>query len=63
MYHPEHNNSDVLFYLRQCERLGLVPTGGSDYHAAPDKKNVRLGTHGLNEAGFALLEDRRGRSC
>lgn len=58
-YHPEHSPSDVLYYLRQCERLGLTPTGGSDFHAQPDKAHVRLGSHGLSASGFAALEARR----
>ncbi len=60
VYHPNHSPSDVIHYLRQCERLGLVPTGGSDFHGDATKPNVGLGTHGLDEAGFRRLEALRG---
>lgn len=54
-YHPDHSPQDTIFYLRQCEALGLVPTGGSDFHAQPDKKHVKLGSFGLDEAGYHRL--------
>jgi predicted metal-dependent phosphoesterase TrpH len=43
-------------WLDLAEELGLVPTGGSDYHADPGA----LGTVGLEERWFDLLRDRVG---
>ncbi|MCC6806710.1 MAG: PHP domain-containing protein [Deltaproteobacteria bacterium] len=60
-YHPEHDPSDLIFYLRQCEALALVPTGGSDFHAQPDKKHVKLGSHGLDQKGYERLQAARGK--
>jgi hypothetical protein len=31
-YYAEHTPSQVRAYLALCDRFGLVPTGGSDYH-------------------------------
>ncbi len=54
-YHPEHTPSDTIYYLRQCEALGLVPTGGSDFHAQSVKSHVKLGSHGLDQKGYERL--------
>jgi predicted metal-dependent phosphoesterase TrpH len=34
-YYPEHSPGQVRAYLDLCVRLGLVATGGSDYHGPP----------------------------
>jgi predicted metal-dependent phosphoesterase TrpH len=31
-YHSDHTDTDVAFYLEQAEALGLLVTGGSDFH-------------------------------
>lgn len=54
-YHHNHKPEDVLYYLRQCDMHGLVPTGGSDYHASPDFPALLPGGNGLDEKGFARL--------
>jgi len=59
VYHSDHSPSDVIYYLRQCQRLGLVPSGGSDFHGQATKPHVRLGTTGLDEPGFRRLENMR----
>lgn len=38
-WHPHHTPEDVQRYLRMAENLGLVVTGGSDYHG-----NRRIGS-------------------
>jgi 3',5'-nucleoside bisphosphate phosphatase len=60
VYHSDHSPSDVIYYLRLCDALGLVPSGGSDFHGQATKPHVRLGTHGLDQAGFSRLEAQRG---
>ena len=32
VYHPAHNASDIVHYLRLAEHYDLLVTGGSDYH-------------------------------
>ena len=59
VYHPDHARDDVVFFLRQCDRLGLIPTGGSDFHGAHDGR-LRPGMPGLDEPGYLRLALRRG---
>lgn len=54
-YHHHHKPDDLLYYLRQCDIHGLVPTGGSDYHASPDFVELLPGANGLDEKGFTRL--------
>ena len=42
VYYPEHTQSMINFYNREALRLGLLVTGGSDYHGAA-KPNTALG--------------------
>ena len=42
-YYPEHDNERTIACLRLARKLGLVVTGGTDYHGAA-KPNLRLGT-------------------
>lgn len=32
VYYPSHNESMRSFFRNECHRLGLIPTGGSDFH-------------------------------
>jgi len=41
-YYPEHTNEQLITYLRLARKLGLVPTGGTDYHGLA-KPNVAMG--------------------
>ena len=41
-YYPEHGHERKIAYLRLAHKLGLVVTGGTDYHGAA-KPNVALG--------------------
>lgn len=34
VYYPEHTPGMMRDYLKICEEVGLIPTGGSDYHGA-----------------------------
>jgi hypothetical protein len=52
-YYPEHTNERTIAYLRLARKLGLVVTGGTDYHGSA-KPNVVLGrANGL----FAVPDD------
>jgi predicted metal-dependent phosphoesterase TrpH len=35
-YRPDHDDGQRAFTVRLCSQLGLVPTGGSDWHGTPD---------------------------
>lgn len=36
VYHPKHRESDIVRYRRLADKMGLVPTGGSDTHGVRD---------------------------
>jgi hypothetical protein len=36
IYHPKHTEHDISRYRRMADKLGLVPTGGSDAHGRKD---------------------------
>lgn len=40
--HSDHSPTDVERFSRLADRLGLIKTGGSDFHGA-NKKNIQLG--------------------
>lgn len=42
-YYSEHSPEQTVAYLRFAKRLGLLVTGGSDYHGGT-KENIALGT-------------------
>ena len=35
-FRPDHDDAQRAFTQRLCAQLGLVPTGGSDWHGNPD---------------------------
>lgn len=43
VYYPEHSASDVARYEALAQDLGLVATGGSDFHGAGTSRPVELG--------------------
>jgi 3',5'-nucleoside bisphosphate phosphatase len=55
--HAEHTTSDRDRYTGLAARLGLIVTGGSDYHG-PGTKNASLGSGGCPEAALEALEER-----
>jgi hypothetical protein len=46
VYHPDHDSAAVDRYLRMSATLGLLVTGGSDFHGDP--------AHGLEPGGAPL---------
>ena len=62
-YHPLHNGAQTAFYLRLAKRLGLMVTGGSDFHGE-NKPDVELGDSVMQcaemEKTLHLLESRAG---
>ena len=60
IYHSEHPPEAQAHYRQLAEELGLLPTGGSDFHGAP-KPNIDLGTglKGNIRVPFEFLERMR----
>ncbi len=44
VYHSEHSPALQQYYLGLAHELGLLPTGGSDYHGPSVKPDIELGT-------------------
>jgi hypothetical protein len=42
VYYPHHSKKQTRFYARIARKLGLVATGGSDYHGIPEQ-GIKLG--------------------
>lgn len=61
VYHPSHPRATRRRYRRACRRLGIVATGGSDYHGHPGASLLGRG-HGLSAAGRAAFEDAVARA-
>ena len=60
-YYSQHSPADTERFLALAARLGLLVTGGSDFHGTP-KPHVPLGiVHGGEPASYSLLTALRGR--
>ncbi len=67
VYHSEHGPAEVERYRALADRLGMLVTGGSDFHGehparAPRSRPRVLGRIGLPEAEFERLMARRPES-
>lgn len=60
-YYGSHRASETARYLALCDRFGLVPTGGSDFHGRGEHGTV-LGGVWVPPASIDALEARRGRT-
>jgi 3',5'-nucleoside bisphosphate phosphatase len=56
-YHKDSDPETVDRFKAMAERFGLLPTGGSDYHALPREQEREPGnTPFLDSAAHAFLE-------
>ena len=55
VFHPDHDVADVERYRTIAHDLGLLPTGGSDYHGPGSGRAAALGKVGLADDHFAAL--------
>lgn len=62
VFHPDHDAADVDRYLALARRLGLLVTGGSDYHGPGSGRETGLGTVCLPQADFDALARRARRA-
>lgn len=60
VYHPDHEPVDVARYRTMARSLGLLMTGGSDYHGAGSPREPAFGRVHLPSADFARLAERAG---
>jgi predicted metal-dependent phosphoesterase TrpH len=56
VWHPSHNPSQVRHFDARAEALGLLRTGGSDFHGSGKKHSLTLGNPGCPPEAFAALE-------
>jgi len=47
VFHPKHTFQDNIHYGMIAERMGLIATGGSDFHGPQTKPEVELGGWGV----------------
>ena len=59
VYHADHDEPSTARYRELASRLGLLVTGGSDYHREEDD-GAALGSVTLPTDAFKLLADRAG---
>jgi predicted metal-dependent phosphoesterase TrpH len=58
VYYPEHTFQQVNDFLRLCQELNLLVTGGSDFHGTgSDESRGRLGCAGVDANRFELLSN------
>lgn len=61
-HYPEHTDADTAKYVDMARRLGLVITGGSDYHGIRGSRHVPLGAMSVDHDTVAALADRRSKA-
>lgn len=58
VYHPDHTDADVARYLATARELGVLVTGGSDFHGDEAHRTARLGAISLPRRHFDRLLER-----
>lgn len=56
VYHPNHTEKQARSFLRMAEKMGMIPTGGSDFHGRIIPQRVLGHSTGGMEIPDALLE-------
>lgn len=62
VYHPDHERADVARYRKMARTLGVLTTGGSDYHGEGTPREPAFGRVHLPAADYARLAERAGWS-
>jgi hypothetical protein len=57
-YYPEHSSGQTADYVARCRALGLVATGGSDYHGSHTGRTSPPGTPAVPMAAWEALRER-----
>lgn len=58
VFHPDHDFNAVTHYRQRAQRLGLLMTGGSDFHGAASGRINSMGRVTLPLAEFARVNER-----
>ena len=58
-FHSEHDAVTTTRYLELADRLGILVTGGSDYHGDTERRRAAFGTVGLPRDRFERLASRQ----
>lgn len=56
-YYPTHGAGETAHFLRLADRLGLIPTGGTDYHGRFGLAGMALGSYSPPEPTLARLRE------
>ena len=57
-YYPEHSSAQTIAYREMCRRLGLVATGGSDFHGPQISRAHHPGFQSVPESAWEELQGR-----
>lgn len=60
VYHPDHDAIDTARYKQMARSLGLLMTGGSDFHGVGSTREFAFGVVNLPSANYARLAERLG---
>ena len=60
VYHPDHDAPATRHYRRRAQRLGILMTGGSDFHGRDAGRVNAMGRVTLPAADYARLAERLG---
>ena len=58
-YYSEHSAAQTAGYVQLCRDLGLVPTGGSDFHGP----RVRAGSLGVPSIPMVVWEELKAKAA
>ncbi|MCG0278331.1 MAG: PHP domain-containing protein [Thermanaeromonas sp.] len=58
VYYPLHDEQTTERYLNLAQRMGLLITGGSDFHGTQDQEHAQLGAVTVGEKEIGLLKER-----
>jgi len=61
VYHPAHDGSDIVHYLRMTQTYGLIPTGGTDYHGFVEPESFSIGACTVPMSTVEMLHE--GAKC
>jgi len=58
VYYPLHDVQTTEHYFNLAQELGLLITGGSDFHGTQDEEHAQLGTVTVGEKEIDILKER-----
>ncbi|HEY3414012.1 MAG TPA: PHP domain-containing protein [Armatimonadota bacterium] len=61
-YHPDHSDEDAARYCRMADQLGVVWTGGSDFHGNNESRPLACRTVPYSQVEALLAETQRFRA-